>query len=89
MTKTQVALDAKSPGQVAGGYKRLTRAAGFDDMPGGVDPSRHGSSYQKPADGGAGGQASKGTKEHHSGRNRNRGSGGGGGGGGGGKAGHA
>ena len=89
MIKAQVALDAQGPGHGVGGYKRSTRAAGFDDVPGGVDPSRHGSSYQKTADGGAGGQASKGTKAQLIGRHKKRGGGGsgGGGGGGGGKAG--
>ena len=88
MIKARVALDAKNLGQGAGGYKRSTRAAGFGDVPGGVDPSRPGSSYQKTADGGAGGHASKGAKKN---RTRNRGGvggGGGGGGGGGDKAGH-
>ena len=83
MRRAQVALDSKSPGQGAGGYKRSTRTAGFDDMPGGVDPSRHGSSSQKTADGGSGGQASKGTKKNRSGNYRSRSGGGGG------KAGHA
>ena len=89
MIKAQVALDAQGPGHGVGGYKRSTRAAGFDDVPGGVDPSRHGSSYQKTADGGAGGQASKGTKPQPDKRPRKRGGAGtgGGGGGGGGKAG--
>ena len=84
MIKAQVALDAQGPGQGVGGYKRSTRAAGFDDVPGGVDPSRHGSSYQKTADGGAGGQASKGTKAQLNGRHKKRGGNGSGGGGGGG-----
>ena len=84
MIKAQVALDAQGPGHGVGGYKRSTRAAGFDDVPGGVDPSRHGSSYQKTADGGAGGQASKGTKAQLNGRHKKRGGGGSGGGGGGG-----
>ena len=89
MIKAQVALDAQGPGHGVGGYKRSTRAAGFDDVPGGVDPSRHGSSYQRTADGGAGGQASKGTKPQPDKRPRKRGGAGtgGGGGGGGGKAG--
>ena len=86
MIKALAALDSKSPGQGAGGYKRSTRTAGFDDMPGGVDPSRHGSSAQKTADGGSGGLASKGNKKNRGGNFRNRG---GGGGGGGGNAGHA
>ena len=84
MIKAQVALDAQGPGHGVGGYKRSTRAAGFDDVPGGVDPSRHGSSYQKTADGGAGGQASKGTKAQLNGRHKKRGGGGSGGSGGGG-----
>ena len=63
MTKAQLALDAKSPGHGAGSYKRSSRTAGFDDIPGGVDPNRHGSEAQVPADVGSGGQAGKGNKK--------------------------
>eukprot|EP00614_Pseudopedinella_elastica_P022706 CAMPEP_0172638086 /NCGR_PEP_ID=MMETSP1068-20121228/212202_1 /TAXON_ID=35684 /ORGANISM="Pseudopedinella elastica, Strain CCMP716" /LENGTH=100 /DNA_ID=CAMNT_0013450911 /DNA_START=1 /DNA_END=303 /DNA_ORIENTATION=- len=49
MTKAQLALESKSPGPGAGGYKRSSRTAGFDDIPGGVDPSRHGSTAPGPA----------------------------------------
>ena len=79
MIKAQVALDSKSPSQGAGGYKCSTRAAGFDDMPGGVDPSRRGSPAQTAVGGGSGGQASKGIKKGQ-GNFRIRGGGGGGGG---------
>ena len=75
MTKAQLALDAKSPGHGTGSYKRSSRTAGFGDMPGGVDPSRHGSTAPGPADGGFGGHAGKGNKK---GRGGKGGSGGGG-----------
>ena len=63
LIKAQVALDAKRPGHGAGNYKRSSWTAGFGDMPGGVDPNRHGSSAQGPADGGSGDHASKGNKK--------------------------
>ena len=75
MTKAQLALDAKSPGHGRGSYKRSSRTAGFDDMQGGVDPSRHGSAAHKPYDGGSRGHAGKGNRKVRGGKG---GSGGGG-----------
>jgi len=75
MTKAQLALESKGRGSGTGSYKRPSRAARFDDVPGGVDASRLGSMAPGPAGGGSGGQSDKGDKK---GRGGKGGSGGGG-----------